>query len=249
MRIHILSDLHLEFAPFDPPETNADVVLLAGDIHTGLHGVEWAATAFAGRPVLYISGNHEFYGRNAPDLIGKLRERGRELGVTVLSDEQIVIGGVRFLCATLWTDFALHGDSNVGMIAAGEQMLDYRKIRLSPTYRKLRPQDTLLWHHVSRKWLEARLAEPCDLPTIIATHHAPSLQSIPERFLQQDLSAAFASNLDPLVSTSGAVFWIHGHTHHNIDYMIGGTRVISNQRGYLHEAVAGFEPDRVLTAT
>ena len=179
--------------------------------------------------------------------MGKLRQRARELGVTVLSDEQIVIGGVRFLGTTLWTDFALQGESHIGMITAGQQMLDYRRIRLSPTYRKLRPQDTLLWHHTSRTWLEQRLAEPNDLPTVIATHHAPSLRSIPQRFLRDELSAAFASHLDALVTASGAMFWIHGHTHHNINYAIGTTTVISNQRGYLHESVAGFEPDRLLT--
>jgi len=58
MRIHILSDLHLEFGDFDPPRTDADVVVLAGDIHVGTRGVAWARERFHPTPVL---GNHEYY--------------------------------------------------------------------------------------------------------------------------------------------------------------------------------------------
>ena len=59
MRIHVLSDLHNEFASFDPPKVMADVTVLAGDIDIGKKGVRWAAAACGGRPVIYIVGNHE----------------------------------------------------------------------------------------------------------------------------------------------------------------------------------------------
>ena len=60
LRIRVLSDLHLEAAPFDPPAAAADVVVLAGDIHNGAAGVEWAQRTFEA-PVLYVAGNHEPY--------------------------------------------------------------------------------------------------------------------------------------------------------------------------------------------
>lgn len=41
MRLHILSDLHLEFAPFSMPDVKADVVVLAGDVGVGLRGLKW----------------------------------------------------------------------------------------------------------------------------------------------------------------------------------------------------------------
>ena len=56
MRIHVMSDLHLEFGEFTPPETNADVVILAGDIHLGTRGIEWAQRTFGDKPVIYIAG-------------------------------------------------------------------------------------------------------------------------------------------------------------------------------------------------
>jgi hypothetical protein len=62
MRIHVLCDLHIEFKPFDPPDTNADVVNLAGDVHVKGKGLEWAKERFKDVPVLYVLGNHWYYG-------------------------------------------------------------------------------------------------------------------------------------------------------------------------------------------
>lgn len=46
------------------------------------------------------------------------------------------------------------------------------------------------------------------------------------------LSAAFVSSLDDFIKSSNINLWIHGHTHHNVDYVLGNTRIIANQRGY-----------------
>ncbi|WP_429613680.1 metallophosphoesterase [Variovorax sp. W2I14] len=59
----VLSDLHLEFAPFEPvPDLEFDVVILAGDIHSPVkRAVQWAVDRFRGKPVVYLLGNHEYY--------------------------------------------------------------------------------------------------------------------------------------------------------------------------------------------
>jgi Icc-related predicted phosphoesterase len=51
MKLHVLSDLHTEFADFSPPKTGADIVILAGDIGVGLGGIEKY------RPELWIHGH------------------------------------------------------------------------------------------------------------------------------------------------------------------------------------------------
>lgn len=64
MKLLVLSDLHVEFAPFvpDPAAVEAaDVVVLAGDVSNGVKGIAWARQAFADKPVVYVVGNHEFY--------------------------------------------------------------------------------------------------------------------------------------------------------------------------------------------
>ena len=74
VRLHVLSDLHLEHAPFAIPEVDADVLVLAGDIAPGGAGIEWMRRHADGRPIVYVAGNHEFYGQDLPGLIGRLRD-------------------------------------------------------------------------------------------------------------------------------------------------------------------------------
>jgi len=47
MRLHILGDLHLEFGATEIRPVDADVVVLAGDIHLGREGRKWARKLFA----------------------------------------------------------------------------------------------------------------------------------------------------------------------------------------------------------
>jgi hypothetical protein len=44
----------------------------------------------------------------------------------------------------------------------------------------------------------------------------------------------------------GARLWVHGHTHQCVDYTLGSTRVLSNQRGYPREPDTGFRSDFVV---
>jgi predicted phosphodiesterase len=241
MRIHVLSDLHLEFGVFEPAVTDADVIVLAGDIDVGVRGLEWAARAFPGFAVVYVLGNHEYYGHSSPKLLNAMRARAAELQLHLLENNAVVLGGVRFLGMTLWTDFALTGHVASAAEIARAQMRDYRKIRIDPQYRKLQPYDTLGWHRGSRHWLETALAEPFDGATVVVSHHAPSPRSINPASLKDEINAAYASDLEALIASSPINVWIHGHTHHNVDYWIGKTRVLTNQRGYSDELSPGFD--------
>jgi len=72
MRVQVLSDLHIEFEDLKLEQVDSDVVVLAGDIHVKDKGVSWALRNFKDKPVLYVLGNHEFYGkltRNSLDLL------------------------------------------------------------------------------------------------------------------------------------------------------------------------------------
>ena len=78
MRLHILSDLHLEFgsAP-EIPRTSANIVVLAGDIHLGREGRQWARKQFLDQPVIYVLGNHEFYRNSLPGLTESFMQAAR----------------------------------------------------------------------------------------------------------------------------------------------------------------------------
>lgn len=246
MRISYYSDLHTEFAPFEVPELDADVVVLAGDIGVKRGGWRFASRLGARVPVVYVAGNHEYYGTAVPYFTEKLRAMAAACpAVRFLENDEVVIGGVRFLGCTLWTDFMVHGERRhqAAVGAAKLDMVDYKRIRRSPAFSRLDPRDTLALHRQSVAWLRARLAQPTDADaTVIVTHHAPSLRSIAPRYVDDALAPAYASDLEDLAAGSGAALWIHGHTHTCVDYRLGDTRVVSNQRGYPDEPVEGFDP-------
>ena len=125
MKLHILNDLHIEFEDFAPPVTDADVVILAGDIGLGIGGLHWADARFPNRPVIYVSGNHEFYHHDLV-LIEELKTQAPD-HIHVLNDDQVIIDGVRFLGSILWTDFALFGEADkfFAMQQARQQMTDF----------------------------------------------------------------------------------------------------------------------------
>lgn len=249
MRLHVLSDLHLEHAPFAIPEVDADVLILAGDIAPGGAGIEWMRRHAAERPIIYVAGNHEFYGQDLPGLIGTLRSAAVGSQIHVLENDEVVIDGVRFLGCSLWSDFDYAGPQNRenSMRICERLVNDYRQIRATGQDRKLRAQDTLELHVASRAWLATGLAAHHDGPTVVVTHHAPLIRQ-PEQSnaLLEAIGGAFASDLSELMGGDNADLWVFGHIHRSVDTDVNGTRVLSNQRGYPHEPVSGFDPGLVV---
>lgn len=244
MRIQILSDIHLEANPCDIPVVG-DAIVLAGDIHTGTGGIAWAAKHFAGRQVLYVAGNHEFYGRLFPDLLSDLRSEAAGSNVAFLENGVFIKDGVRFLGATLWTDFMLDGPvrRDISMAAAKHGINDFRGRIKKGSGEFLRPADAAEVFHHSVAWLRERLAEKYEGPTVVVTHHAPCIRCASPAFASDPLSAAFVSNLEGLILDSQPALWISGHTHYCSDFQIGNTRLISNQRGYSDtDDTGGFRP-------
>jgi predicted phosphohydrolase len=235
----------MEFAPFEPPDVDADLVILAGDTDIGLRGVRWAKRAFGERPVVYVLGNHEYYRNSLPQLTEKLRLEAEGSNVHVLERDVLNIGELTIFGCTLWTDLALNDDPVMGGRAVADLMNDYRLIRVSPQYRRLRPQDTESLHHGAVRWL--RLEMPKHSKTsIVVTHHAPSAQSLGSHHVDDPANIAYASNLEDLIRDLSPSLWIHGHIHLPCDYRVGSTRVICNARGYAGEELHDFDPAFVL---
>jgi predicted phosphodiesterase len=246
MRLHILSDLHLEFGKVKIPETDADVVVLAGDIHVGSKGINWARKQFPDKPVIYVLGNHEFYRHSLPGLAEQLKQEAAGSQIYLLENGAAEIGGVTFLGCTLWTDFQISGNPAAAMRYAEESMSDYQIVRFDPEQRSLRARDTVRLHTESVAWLQGQLSHCKTERTVMVTHHAPSSRSEASHHANSPLKPAFSSDLDALIEQSGVPLWIYGHTHFNTDYRIGSTRVLTNQRGYPGERCKGFDPSLVV---
>ena len=122
-------------------------------------------------------------------------------------------------------------------------MNDFRYIRREPTYSKMRSIDLAIIHSKPRRWLEASLKCHAGKTNILVTHHAPSIQSLPERRHSDPLSPSYASNLESLIEQNSISYWLHGHIHHSVDYTVGSCRILSNPRGYPDQPNSTFNPE------
>jgi Icc-related predicted phosphoesterase len=250
MRCHYLSDLHLEAQQFGMALPNGDVLIIAGDLcharsldpaRSDRYSVEQRARAmrfidealqkFA--HVLLVAGNHEHYDGVFEETTEALRRH--LLGVTVLDDKAIEIGGIRFFGSTLWTDLSGQTEAEVTAIRKGMGEYFFVKTRggSDQTLDKLRPADTHKAHETCWKRLrEVVTAKPLR-PAVVITHHAPSCRGLNPRFLGSPLDPAYASSLDDKIAAFENVpVWVHGHTHIAKTYRIGNTVVRSNALGF-----------------
>jgi predicted phosphodiesterase len=244
MKIRAVSDIHLEMCETEQGVPNlgeGDVLILGGDIlcarHLKTNGkLHKVYLDFLNKcvnnfeHVLYIQGNHESYGLNINNTLEILKESFPP-SIHILENDKVQIGEWIFIGCTLWSDFM--NENALEMLDASRFMNDYRKIKIDSTYRKLRPEDTLYLHKRSRRYLEETLQEHKNDKVWVMTHHAPSFQSIHERYKNESCNGSYASNLDDLIFDNPQIkYFSHGHTHCSLDYTIGDCRVLCNPRGY-----------------
>ncbi|MDQ0543450.1 Icc-related predicted phosphoesterase [Methylobacterium brachiatum] len=234
------------------PAGGFDAVVIAGDVQVPLvRSLEWIAERFHGVPVVYVPGNHDFWWDRGEvrytlsDQVRLGRAAADRLGVHLLMDDAVTIGGVTFVGATLWTDFRLGAFGLLhGLRSAGgrEGMQDYRRIRTGPTSRhRIEPEDVLRLHRASRAYVQGAI-RPAPERTVVVTHHAPSRRSLSPH---ENLAWCYATDLDDLIGTCRPALWVHGHVHRHADYRIHDTRIVCNPRGHVEEAT-GFIPGLVV---
>ncbi len=254
MKIWTFSDLHLAFSDLDyevePPD--ADVCVVAGDILSPpLSSLRWLQERIGGKmPVVFVAGNHEYYGEVYLQALAQVKaERSRFPNVRFLENEETRIDGVRFLGATFWTDFDLHGTPDQSMRVAGAFMNDYRSImhNLHPPTR-LNPSHTRAFHQKSRKWLEGSLSQPFDGKTVVVTHTCPHPMSTHPQYTGNNLNPAFTSDLNEVIERFQPAAWIHGHTHASFDYVVPATatRVVCNPRGYVRQTNLSYQVENMM---
>lgn len=245
MKIRIMSDLHIESQPSYRPEICEDekniVLILAGDVceiqkvHILMPFLAEMSERF--KNVLYVPGNHEYYNGHLQESKKKLQKVASQfLNIVILDNSSVNIDGVNFIGSTLWTDID-KGDP-LSMIYVANGLNDYRKIR-TDAYRRIRPDDTIVQHLKSVRYLrEALLAHEGEY-NVVVTHHAPSRLSIHEKYAGDVLNAAYASDLSDIIEEFSPMLWIHGHMHDTFDYELYNTRIICNPKGYPRGRIHG----------
>ena len=281
MRIFPISDLHLERRRLDhvaPPRGDFDVMVCAGDLYEG-HPERGLAAVLAlagGRPVVLVPGNHEHYAptgdaRTAPELLAALAAEVVRLNAggarihLLQHGAACLLDGVRFVGATLWSDWSLAGrwlaadatDRPADPVAyAAARMTD--PITGSREYRgSIRKDDGTAWHpadamaaHASeRAELLAALAQPFDGPTVAVTHHPPSPRAA-DAFRDAPgvpwwVPAFYATTvLDSLDDVGRPDLWVSGHFHAGHDLTIGRCRWVANP-----VEGATYRADRIVSLT
>jgi Icc-related predicted phosphoesterase len=241
MKVQLLSDLHIEFDPYPYCPTDADVVVLAGDIHVGERGLHWAIEQIKDKPVIYVLGNHEYYRNTYPQLLDKLKLKAAGSNVHILENEVFTLDGVNFLGCTLWTDFALLGDPRVAGYHCQQVMNDCKKIKRMPSYSKIRSLDIALIHRQSLTWLGEQLTLKQGEINVVVSHHGPSMQSVPENRKGDLTTAGYISDLVGFIGFHKPEFWVHGHLHNSNDYRLDTCRVLSNPKGYSGQCNPAFD--------
>ena len=249
MRIQVVSDLHLEFHNLLPLVADGvDVTVCAGDLAPiGTGPVRYAAEEWAeAHHILYVPGNHEFYGTDIDRARNQLAEECYSLGITMLDSDAIVIDDVDFIGATLWTDFLLDGIAHeLGAHRAALGISDFDGwIRHEQGTGRFTTYESAWRHAEGRAFIEAELAdaERDGTTAVVITHHAPTPRSIAPRFSGSALNPEFASNLERLIARYKPALWIPGHMHNSVDISVGETRVLTNPAGYNPEENPDYDP-------
>jgi Icc-related predicted phosphoesterase len=264
MKLQILSDLHCGVAPLKRitigPEV--DIVVVAGDICEGaVNSFRHLRRIVPERvPIVMTLGNHEHYRRFLREELAEATALARDYNVVLLENDVAVIGGIRFVGATMWTDYKLFGAHNAAaaMDAARSGLNDHRLIGWQKKpWKRFRPEEAAMLNAESQSFFARTFATPSAGPTVAISHHAPDARSLSARFASSILSAAFVSDVlesfvgvAPDDGVSGKAsprvgHWIHGHTHDSFDYVAGGTRVICNPHGYGKENLR-FDPELII---
>jgi Icc-related predicted phosphoesterase len=243
-KIALGSDIHLEFGELDiVNQEGADVLILSGDIcvaskiNQSLYFFEKASSEF--KHVIYVLGNHEHYGSNFYDTFINLKDALKHLkNIFVLNNTYVILDEFTYYGGTLWTDYGKRDP--LMMLNAPKFMIDYDEIE------NFTVTGALLNHEAFISGLTHMLeTHPTDIPMgmtndkfVVISHHAPSYESINEKYFASPTNPLFTSDLSEVILDNPRIkLWTHGHMHDSCDYQIGETRIVCNPRGYF-----GYEP-------
>ena len=203
--------------------------------------------------VIYVMGNHEYYHSDFATALNEMRRKLAHLtNLYILEREVKVIDDVTFIGGTLWTD--MNNLDSLTLYHMRTMMNDFRVITNSTTpvnFRtqegefktrvgKFMPEDAVTEHVKMKQYIQSVVDGNHDTKYVVVGHHAPSRRSTHAKYAHDTImNGGYSSDLDEFIEDHPQIkLWTHGHTHHPFDYVVGGTRVVCNPRGY-----EGYEPE------
>jgi predicted phosphodiesterase len=234
MKIQLLSDLHLEFMTSREAReflfschTDADVLVLAGDIAVGRKNIKEALNLLATHypNIIYVMGNHETYGSSyaAFKNIEPLPDN-----VHFLNPGTVKIDDITFIGAPLWTNFR---EDPLKEMACRYGINDFMRTADASiqTYKKM--------YYEELEYIKC-MYEAREGKKVIVTHFLPADECVDKMFRTpqtEALNAYFANDLGEYIQDLQNTTWVFGHTHCPVDMQIGDTRLLCNPGGYRYE--------------
>lgn len=205
-----------------------DVLVLAGDVAEG-ERIGPALALFSERypHVVYVHGNHEFFGSTRERVIELTRETCARLGNVHWLDARVVeLGGKRFVGASLWYP------ASEATVRYRDHLTDLRHIA-----------DYASWVHREHARAKAFLERSVEPGDIVVTHHLPTAACVRSEYRDHPLNCYFVGHVEHVMHAQRPALWLHGHTHGSVDMVCGETRIVCNPHGYLgRDENRAFEP-------
>lgn len=269
MKILVLSDLHIEFhrdhgrSFMDslPTADDVDVCVLAGDITSGgaiPDTLEMFCDRF--RHVVYVHGNHEFFGftrEQVVDFTRQAEERCSNLKwlhtrKDLKGSGAIEIEGQRFIGSTLWYRrpdmFELVRETQKRMVRSNYSLRSVIEFGLA-TESSICAKLMCDFEEIKgfRKWVYVENAETIQAfegvqeGDVVITHHLPSEKSVHAKHKGSPMNVFFVCDVEAVIRRRRPAVWIHGHTHESMDYLLESTRVVCNPFGVINNLNKSFE--------
>lgn len=249
MKIQYASDLHLEFAENwrylrdNPLQISGDILILAGDIgYIGDQNYQnhpfWDWVSENYQQVLVVPGNHEFYKYYDLSSVKDGCEGEICSNVHYYYNKVVRVEDVDFICSTLWAHIE---DKDAHYT---EQCItDFRRIMHGD--KMLTCFDFNMEHDRCFQFIKKAVEKSTAKHKVVITHHVPSFQLCAPEFEGSALNGAFTVEHENFIKDSGIDYWIYGHSHRNIDKVIGSTLCVCNQLGYVFaNEQSTFIPDK-----
>lgn len=229
MKLLILSDVHTEFRVPEiivPVET--DVIILAGDI--GVYGEESLKDFLHkmneyNKPVLYVLGNHEFYGTSNIDYLHVMewfRNLEKEFcNLIILHNETVIVEGVNFVGTPLWTNF----DDDFWMEKVSQKSISDFVESCFTT------KDYIQMYEESEMFIASNIVP--EMINVVITHFPPLEELTNPKFPKYN---SYFNNRMGWVCNLDVDLWVYGHNHWSLDKEINGVHFASNQLGYPRES-------------
>ena len=239
LRCKLISDIHVEFG-FDYTlikNRGEDVLVLAGDVGVGTKMtapvLQYFSEVFP--HVVYVFGNHEFYNNDFQLVKGAIKTKLRNHpNVHILDREAVMIEGIKFIGATLWSSF--NNRDIFLMQELTRYISDFHVIQNGD--KRFMPVDAADQHDLDWGYIQAEVAAT-EGKCVVVTHFLPSWQCIaPEYRGETRINHYFATELgNTIVDMKNVPLWMFGHTHTPTDNTIGDTRCVCNPYGYHNKEI------------